>query len=99
MKSAVEVFHLPAFGHRAHWRIFWHSKEKGGGGEVEAGGLVAVEFGADGVEIDEPALEQRLRHFRLQRRARSAGSTPICRSVPRSNLDGPSFVEVVRSTR
>ena len=32
-----------------------------------AGGGVAVEFGADGVEIHEPALEQRPRH-RLQRR-------------------------------
>ena len=41
--------------------------EEGGGGGVEAGGLAAVEFGADGVEIHEPALEQRPRH-RLQRR-------------------------------
>ena len=36
-------------------------------GFIEAGGLAAIKFGADRVEIDEPALEQRPSH-RLQRR-------------------------------
>lgn len=43
------------------------SGKERGCGFIKAGGLAAVEFGADGVEIHEPALEQRPRH-RLQRR-------------------------------
>ncbi len=42
-------------------------REKGGGGFIHSLWLSSVEFGVDGVEIHEPALEQRPCH-RLQRR-------------------------------
>ena len=39
-------------------RFFEGVREEGGGGGVHAGGSAAVEFGADGVEVDEPALKE-----------------------------------------
>ena len=61
--------------------------EEGGGGLVEAGGLAAVEFGADGVEIHEPALEQRPRH-RLQRRVHPPVQLDLVVQRPKHRRDG-----------
>jgi hypothetical protein len=61
--------------------------EEGGGGGVEGGGGAAVEFGADGVEIHEPALEQRPRH-RLQRRVHPPVQLDLVVQRPKHRRDG-----------
>src|ERR1017187_6569114 len=48
---------LPSSGNVAEGRIFERVGEKSAGDGVEDGRYAAVEFGADGVEIHEPALE------------------------------------------
>ncbi len=58
--------------------------EEGGGGGVEG---AAVEFGADGVEIHEPALEQRPRH-RLQRRVHPPVQLDLVVQRPKHRRDG-----------
>ena len=50
-------------------------------------GLAAVEFGADGVEIHEPALEQRPRH-RLQRRVHPPVQLDLVVQRPKHRRDG-----------
>ena len=71
----------------AQSEIFELVREEGGGGGVEAGGLAAVEFGADGVEIDEPALEERPRH-RLQRRVHPPVQLDLVVQRPKHRRDG-----------
>jgi hypothetical protein len=61
--------------------------EEGGGGFVEAVGFAAVEFGADGVEIHEPALEQRPRH-RLQGRVHPPVQLDLVVQRPKHRRDG-----------
>ena len=73
-------------------------REKSGGGWVEAGGVAAVEFGADGVEIDEPALEQRPRH-RLQRRVHPPVQLDLVVQRPEHRRDGFLLGDVVESER
>ena len=63
----AEIHNSPPFRDRSEFRILELVRKESGGGGVEASGLAAIEFGADGVEIHEPALEERPRH-RLQRR-------------------------------
>jgi len=74
--------------------------KQGFGGFVEAVGFATVEFGADGVEIHEPALEQCPRH--RSRSRSSAGSTQSCRPAPQALprwLSGWRGVEPVRAAR
>lgn len=52
-----------------------------------AAGGAAVEFGADGVEIHEPALEQRPRH-RLERRVHPAVQLDLVVQRPKHRRDG-----------
>ena len=52
-----------------------------------AAGGAAVEFGADGVEIHEPALEQRPRH-RLQRRVHPPVQLDLVVQRPKHRRDG-----------
>ena len=61
--------------------------EEGGGGGVEGCGGAAVEFGADGVEIHEPVLEQRPRH-RLQRRVHPPVQLDLVVQRPKHRRDG-----------
>ncbi len=61
--------------------------EEGGGGFVEAGGGAAFGLGADGVEIHEPALEQRPRH-RLQRRVHPPVQLDLVVQRPKHRRDG-----------
>jgi hypothetical protein len=63
------------------------SGKRAAGGGVEGGGLAAVEFGADGVEIHEPALEQRPRH-RLQRRVHQPVQLDLVVQRPKHHRDG-----------
>src|SRR6185369_12609760 len=57
---------LPALWDQSEFGVVESVGEEGGGGGVEAGGRAEIELGADGVEIDEPGLEEGPRH-RLQR--------------------------------
>ena len=61
--------------------------EERGGGHVEADRFATVEFGADGVEIHEPALEQRTRH-RLQRCIHSAIQLDLVVQRAKHRCDG-----------
>ena len=66
------------------------SREQCGGSGIEAHGFAAVEFGADGVEIHEPALEQRPRH-RLQRRVHPPVQLDLVVQRPEDSRDGFLF--------
>jgi hypothetical protein len=50
--------YLPSMWNRTEFRVLERVGEKGSGSGIEAVGPATIEFGADGVEIDEPAFEQ-----------------------------------------
>ena len=68
LRDIPQRLHLPPPRYRPQLRVHERVREEGGGGGVHSGGLAAFGFGADGVEVHEPALEERPRHL-LQRLA------------------------------
>ena len=65
-RNVVNFTDSPPFRNVAECRVLKRGAKERGGCGVEVYGLAAIEFGADGVEIHEPTLEQRPRD-RLQR--------------------------------
>src|SRR5581483_9231680 len=57
---------IPPLRNLAQRRILERAGEQGGGGGVHTGGLAAFGFGANGIKVHEPGLEDRACH-RLQR--------------------------------
>ena len=82
-----DAIHLPTLRNGTKGRVSEGGGEQGGGGFVEAVGFAAVEFGADGVEIHEPALEQGPRR-RLQCRVHPPVQLDLVVQRPKHRRDG-----------
>src|ERR1043166_8407005 len=87
LRNFAERARAPPVRDRAAGGVLEGGGEEGGGGWVEAGGLAAIEFGADGGEIHEPALEQRPRQS-LQRHVHPPVQLDLVVQRPKHRRDG-----------